>query len=84
MKKSVKKTGDLEVGVLRFGGRLQRVSVEDGTTVQDAIDEAGFTVKPNDEVTVNNETVAKDELDEIEVSDMDRIVITPRFEGGAK
>jgi sulfur carrier protein ThiS len=85
MKKTVKKEVDtLEVIVLRFGGRPQRVQVEEGTSVQDAIDEAGFTVKPNDEVTVNGETVDKDELSETEITDADRVVITPRFEGGVK
>ena len=88
MKKTVKAkqtTEDLlEVVVLRFGGKPQRVQVEEGTSVEDAIDVAGFTVKPNDEVTVNGETVDEDELADTEVSDADRVVITPRFEGGVK
>jgi sulfur carrier protein ThiS len=84
MKKLVKKTSVLEAVVLRFGGRPQRVQVEESTTVEEAIDEAGFTVKPNDEVTVNGETIDKDGLGETYVTDADRIVITPRFEGGVK
>ena len=85
MKKTVKKKKDeMQVIVLRFGGRPQRVAVTEDTTVEEAIDDAGFTVKPNDEVTVNTETVDKGELGDTYVSDGDRIVITPRFEGGVK
>jgi len=82
-KRKVKKE-ELEAVVLRFGGKPQRVALGEDSTVQDAIDEAGFTVKPGDGVTVNGETVDKDELDETLIEDADRVVITPRFEGGNK
>lgn len=74
--------GDIEVTVLRFGGRPQRVNVEEESTVQDAIDEAGFTVKSGDEVSVNGDTVETDDLSNLEVEDGDQVVLTPRFEGG--
>ena len=79
LRRSRRVEGEIEVTVIRTGGRPQRVSVPVGTTVDEVIDEAGFTVKPHDSVTVNGNTV--DNLDQ-EVEDADRVQITPRFEGG--
>ena len=71
--------GDIEVAVVRVGGRLQRVMLPAGSSVDEAIEEAGFTVKPHDEVAVNGESTSN--LNQ-KVEDADRITITPRFEGG--
>lgn len=73
--------GQIEVTVVRVGGRPQRVSVPEGATLEEAIDEAGFTVKPNDEVAVNGSKTSN--LNRA-VEDADRVTITPRFEGGSK
>ena len=70
---------EVEVTVLRFGGRKQVVNVSPDATVEEAIDEAGYTVKSGDEVTVNGETC--DDLDTV-VEDRDQVVITPKYEGG--
>lgn len=77
--------GDAQATVVRFGGRPKFVSIEDGeTTVIDAIEEAGFTVKANDEVSVNGEGCDEDDLDTMALESGDRVVITPKFEGGNK
>lgn len=80
----VEETEELTVSVVRFGGRVQHVSLEEGATVEDAVDEAGFTVKNTDEVSVNGDVLDKSDLADVEVSDGDRIVLTPKFEGGMK
>lgn len=74
--------GDLEVTVIRMGGRPMRINVDEGATVADAIDKAGFTVKPRDTVTVNGDQVTKEDLETQEVEDADRVVITAKMEGG--
>lgn len=78
--KRTRQTGEeIEVTVIRSGGRPQRLTLEQGATVEDAIAEAGFTVKPKDQVSVNGS--ATRDLGQ-EVEDADRVMITPKFEGG--
>lgn len=74
---------EVKATVVRFGGRPKFVSIEDGeTTVIEAIEEAGFTVKANDEVSVNGEVVDERDLEETALESGDRVVITSKFEGG--
>lgn len=73
----------LDVTVLRSGGRPVRVEMEEGSTVEDAVDEAGFAIKPRDEVTLNGDSLSKDEYD-TEVEHLDTIKIIPKFQGGNK
>lgn len=70
---------DIQVTVIRSGGRPQRRTLQQGATIEDAIADAGFTVKPKDQVSVNGQ--AAHDLSQ-EVEDADRIMITPKFEGG--
>ena len=72
----------IQVAVLRAGSKIVRVDLEPGSSVADAIEEAGFTVKERDEVTVNGDAYSSDELDEVEVEDADKVVITQKFAGG--
>lgn len=76
--KSRKSADEVEVVVYRMGARPVRVWLEEGSTVQDAIDEAGYSVKAKDEVTVNGDKASLD----TEVEELDRVQITPKFQGG--
>lgn len=76
-------SADLEVIVVRQGGTPVRVNLEDGASVQDAIDNADFTVKSGDTVSVNGDEVDRDELDELVLEDGDRVQLTANFEGGS-
>lgn len=73
---------ELSVVVLRSGGRPVRVNIAEGSTVEDAIEQAGYTVKDRDNVSVNGDSMDRDELADTELEDGDRIVISANFEGG--
>lgn len=73
----------LEVTVLRSGGRPVRVEVEEGSTVEEAVEDAGFAIKPRDEVTLNGDTLSSDEYDTT-LEHLDTIKIIPKFQGGKK
>ena len=70
----------LRVTVVRFGGRPVPVEFDedDELTVEEAVEQAGFTIKERDHVTVNGDEA---ELDNI-VEDGDQIVLSSRMQGG--
>lgn len=78
------KAAEVAISVLRFGGRVVRLKVASDATIKQAIEDAGFTVKPTDQVLVNEEEISKSELDEALVDNGDSIVLTPKIEGGVK
>ena len=73
---------EIEVFVVRAGARAQKVTLESGATVLEAVEEAGFTVKDRDEVSVNGDPVPSGDLESYEVEDADRVQINPKFQGG--
>lgn len=70
----------LQATVVRFGGRPVKVEFDedDELTVFDAVEEAGFTVKERDNITVNGEEADSDSI----VEDGDQIVLSSRMNGG--
>ena len=72
------RTKKFTVQVGRVGTSLKEVKVEDGTTIEEAIQEAGLKVKDTEQVRVNAEVVDLED----EVSDNDVILLVRNVEGG--
>lgn len=69
----------ITVHVGRTGSALDRVALNGGRTVQDALDAAEINLKDSESVMVNNEEADLD--DELEQGD--EVVLVRNIEGGA-
>lgn len=65
------------VKVARLGGEVQEFALEDGSTVQDALDRADIEVN-GDSIEVNNVRVTETQ----EIEDGDVIAVIPNIKGG--
>lgn len=72
------RTKKYSVHVGRVGTSLKEVEVEAGTTVEEAIQEAGLRIKDTEQVRVNAEVMDLED----EVSDNDVILLVRNVEGG--
>ena len=77
-----KKAKGFTVSVSRPGSRSIEVASNGGDSVADAILAAGFNLKASEIVQVNGDEVEEDELDQIEVSEGDRIILVKNIQGG--
>lgn len=76
-----KKKG-FSVSVCRSGARSIEVASEAGDSVADAIGNAGLNLKTSEIVQVNGDELDRDELDEVEVTEGDRIILVKNIQGG--
>lgn len=79
------KTNEIEVTVHRVGLPLKALKVAEGTTVEDALEAAGLTVKNSEEVRINTESTDEDgekyDTDTV-LEDGDLITLVKRITGG--
>lgn len=68
----------IEVQVGRFGRPVVNIQLDNGSTVEDALDEADLTAKKSETVTLNGDAVEMDE----ELEDNDIILLTRNVQGG--
>ena len=75
-----KEADEIIVKVVRTGGEVKKYSLEDGSTVEDALDAAGITYNRRDRVRINGEIA---ELEDV-LEDGDRVTVTGKVAGGEK
>jgi len=67
----------MRIKLLRLGHSARHVDLEDGATVQDALDEANITVSGHS-ISVNGFGAGTD----TSVADQDVLVLSPKVQGG--
>jgi len=75
-----RKSDDIIIKVGRVGAEVKEVSLEDGATVEEALEAAGLSSKTSESVRVNGEDVDLD----YELSDGERVMLVKDIRGGGK
>lgn len=79
VKKKMARVTKYTVFVGRVGTALKKIEVPEGTTVEEAIEEAGLKIKDTEQVRVNAEIMDLED----EVNNNDNILLVRSVEGGA-
>lgn len=76
----MKKSKRINVVIMRFGSDPEKIEVPEGSTVTEALDEAGITLNSNEKVWIDGERATKKDV----VEEGDNIAIVSPKEAGIK